>query len=109
MDGPFAIAQVTPYPWEARREVNEYVASVSEALARRGHSVLVLAPSGSRPLVRDSRRQIRAAGSDPASLLEPGTAVRRRTTPGGGGPEPVARQLAAARARLAKQQDWLER
>jgi predicted metal-dependent phosphoesterase TrpH/glycosyltransferase involved in cell wall biosynthesis len=73
-NGPFAIAQVTPYPWEARREVNEYVASVSEALARRGHSVLVLAPSGSRPLVRDSRRQIRAAGSDPASLLEPGTA-----------------------------------
>jgi predicted metal-dependent phosphoesterase TrpH/glycosyltransferase involved in cell wall biosynthesis len=47
---------------------------MSEALARRGHSVLVLAPSGSRPLVRDSRRQIRAAASDPASLLEPGTA-----------------------------------
>jgi predicted metal-dependent phosphoesterase TrpH/glycosyltransferase involved in cell wall biosynthesis len=73
-DGPFAIAQVTPYPWEARREVNEYVAAVSDALARRGHSVLVLAPSGSRPLVRDSRRQIRAAAADPASLLEGGTA-----------------------------------
>jgi predicted metal-dependent phosphoesterase TrpH/glycosyltransferase involved in cell wall biosynthesis len=73
-DGPFAIAQVTPYPWEARREVNEYVGAVSEALARRGHSVLVLAPSGSRALVRDSRRQIRAAASDPASLLERGTA-----------------------------------
>jgi predicted metal-dependent phosphoesterase TrpH/glycosyltransferase involved in cell wall biosynthesis len=73
-DGPFAIAQVTPYPWEAHREVNEYAACVSEALARRGHSVLVLAPSGSRPLVRDSRRQIRAAASDPASLLERGTA-----------------------------------
>jgi predicted metal-dependent phosphoesterase TrpH/glycosyltransferase involved in cell wall biosynthesis len=73
-DGPFAIAQVTPYPWEGRREVNEYVGAVSEALARRGHSVLILAPSGSRPLVRDSRRQIRAATSDPASLLERGTA-----------------------------------
>ena len=73
-DGPFAIAQVTPYPWEGRREVNEYVAGLSEALARRGHSVLVVAPSGSRTLVRDSRRQIRAASSDPASLLERGTA-----------------------------------
>ena len=73
-DGPFAIAQVTPYPWEGRREVNEYVGAVSEALARRGHSVLLLAPSGSRPLVRDSRRQIRAAASNPASLLEGGTA-----------------------------------
>jgi predicted metal-dependent phosphoesterase TrpH/glycosyltransferase involved in cell wall biosynthesis len=72
--GPFAIAQVTPYSWEGRREVNEYVGALSEALARRGHSVLLLTPSGSRPLVRDSRRQIRAASSDPASLLEPGTA-----------------------------------
>ena len=27
---------------------------------------------------------------------KPGSAVRRRTTPGGGGPEPVARQLDAA-------------
>ena len=34
---------------------------------------------------------------------------RRRTTPGGGGPEPVARQLDAARERLAEQQVWLER
>ena len=36
-------------------------------------------------------------------LLEPGSAVRRRTTPGGGGPEPVARQLEAATARLEEQ------
>jgi predicted metal-dependent phosphoesterase TrpH/glycosyltransferase involved in cell wall biosynthesis len=70
--GPFAIAQVTPYPWEGRRDVNAYVAQLSDALARRGHSVLVLAPSGSRPLVRESRKRIRAAGSDPSSLLEPG-------------------------------------
>jgi predicted metal-dependent phosphoesterase TrpH/glycosyltransferase involved in cell wall biosynthesis len=72
-DGPFAIAQVTPYPWEGRREVNEYVEGLSEALAGRGHAVLVVTPSGSRPLVRESRRLIRAAASDPESLLEPGT------------------------------------
>ena len=35
-------------------------------------------------------------GPDALPLLEPGSAVRRRTTPGGGGPEPVAR---AARSR----------
>ena len=47
-------------------------------------------------------------GPDCLPLLEPGSAVRRRRTPGGGGPEPVARQLAAARDRLARQQAWLE-
>jgi len=48
-------------------------------------------------------------GPDCLVFLEPGSAVRRRTTPGGGGPEPVARQVAAARDRLAKQQGWLDR
>jgi predicted metal-dependent phosphoesterase TrpH/glycosyltransferase involved in cell wall biosynthesis len=69
---PFAIAQVTPYPWEARRETNEYVAALSDALARRGHSVLVVTPSGSRALVRQSRSLIRTAASAPDSLLTPG-------------------------------------
>ena len=45
----------------------------------------------------------------PGRCWSPGSAVRRRTTPGGGGPEPVARQLDAARERLAEQQVWLER
>ena len=72
-DGSFRIAQVTPYPWEGRREVNEYVDRLSQALADRGHSVLVIAPSGSRALVRESRRLIRAAAADPSALLEPGT------------------------------------
>ncbi len=47
-------------------------------------------------------------GPDALALLEPGEAVRRRTTPGGAGPEPVRRQLAAARARLDDQRAWLE-
>ena len=34
-----------------------------------------------------------ALGADGAALLAPGSAVTRRTTPGGAGPEPVARQL----------------
>jgi argininosuccinate lyase len=46
-------------------------------------------------------------GPDALGLLEPGRAVRRRTTPGGAGPEPVARQLDEARARLEHQSAWL--
>jgi hypothetical protein len=71
-DWPLAIAQVTPYPWGARREVNEYVEQAAHGLAARGHRVLVLAPSGSRAEVRESRRVIRAAGQDPDSVLAPG-------------------------------------
>ena len=41
----------------------------AEALAARGHRVLVVAPSHSATLVRESRRAIRAARDDPASLL----------------------------------------
>jgi glycosyltransferase involved in cell wall biosynthesis len=54
-----AIAQVTPFAWETRGEVNEYVGRLSEELARQGHSVLVVAPSESRSLVRESRRALR--------------------------------------------------
>jgi argininosuccinate lyase len=47
-------------------------------------------------------------GPDCLVLLEPGSAVRRRTTPGGAGPEPVGQQMKAARARLEQQRTWLE-
>ena len=62
-----AIAQVTPFAWEVAHEVNDYVARVSRELAQRGHRVLIIAPSESGGLVRDSRRAIRSEG---ASLLE---------------------------------------
>ena len=47
-------------------------------------------------------------GPEALAVLEPGEAVRRRTTPGGAGPEPVRHQLAAARARLDDQRAWLD-
>jgi glycosyltransferase involved in cell wall biosynthesis len=62
-----AIAQVTPFAWEAANEVNEYVAQVSRELAASGDRVLVLAPSQSPDLIRSSRRAIR---SEPETLLE---------------------------------------
>jgi hypothetical protein len=68
---PFAIAHVTPYPWEAQEnEVNAYVRELAEGLSARGHRVLILAPSRSPERVRASRLQLRAARNDPASLLD---------------------------------------
>jgi predicted metal-dependent phosphoesterase TrpH/glycosyltransferase involved in cell wall biosynthesis len=57
---PFAIAQVTPHPWEDEHEVGAFVRSLAERLAERGHRIVVLAPSRSPELVRESRRLIRA-------------------------------------------------
>jgi predicted metal-dependent phosphoesterase TrpH/glycosyltransferase involved in cell wall biosynthesis len=62
---PLTIAQVTPYPWEDRHDVNAFVRRVSEELAARGHRVLVVAPSSSSALVRDSRRAVHAGALEP--------------------------------------------
>jgi glycosyltransferase involved in cell wall biosynthesis len=70
---PLALAHVTPYAWEDPHEVNVYVRALSEALAERGHRVLVIAPSHSTALVRESRKAILAARETPEVLLpEPG-------------------------------------
>jgi argininosuccinate lyase len=50
-----------------------------------------------------------ALGPEALSLLEPGVAVRRRTTPGGAGPGPVADQLRRFREHLATSEDRLSR
>jgi argininosuccinate lyase len=47
-------------------------------------------------------------GADALHMFEPGSAVKRRTTPGGAGPEPVAVQLDAARDRMRRQHQWLD-
>jgi predicted metal-dependent phosphoesterase TrpH len=71
MAGPtasrFSIAHVTPYPWEAQEnEVNAYVERVTRELSKRGHRVLILAPSRSQERVRDSRKALRAGRSSTA-------------------------------------------
>jgi predicted metal-dependent phosphoesterase TrpH/glycosyltransferase involved in cell wall biosynthesis len=60
---PLSIAQVTPHAWESGHELNDLVARTSAELAGRGHRVLVVAPSTSSRLVRDSRAAIRS-GAD---------------------------------------------
>jgi glycosyltransferase involved in cell wall biosynthesis len=73
--GPLAIAHVSPRPWEdGGREVNRQIRGTTEALAARGHQVLVVAPSRSHDAVRATRHALR---SDPQSLLpEPGAPPR---------------------------------
>jgi predicted metal-dependent phosphoesterase TrpH len=63
------IAQVTPHPWGARHEINEFVERVSAELADRGHRVVIAAPSDSRREIRESKRAIAEAKSRPASLF----------------------------------------
>jgi predicted metal-dependent phosphoesterase TrpH len=67
----FSIAHVTPYPWEAEdNALNAHIGRVAAELSRRGHRVLVVAPSRSQERVRASRRELRAARDEPQKLLE---------------------------------------
>ena len=58
--GRYAIAQVTPFPWEDEHEVNAYVGALAREQARRGHRVVIVAPSRDPGRVQDSRRAIRS-------------------------------------------------
>ncbi|HEX2087020.1 MAG TPA: glycosyltransferase, partial [Solirubrobacteraceae bacterium] len=101
MTEPLAIAHVTPYAWEIRNDVNVLVERVARDLQRRGHRVLVVAPSRDQALVRDSRALVRRNGnlfdgSEPRVLAvgevlpELPTASRRRAP---GLPVDVARTV----------------
>jgi glycosyltransferase involved in cell wall biosynthesis len=63
------IAQVTPYPWEQHHEVNHFVDRLSDELCRRGHQVVVVAPSDSRELVREGRARVEAQQRDADALF----------------------------------------
>src|SRR3954451_6024117 len=71
----FSIAQVSPYPWEQHHEVNVYVERLADELCRRGHRVVVIAPSSVREMIREGRDLIAGVGSDPDALFsQPGCA-----------------------------------
>jgi predicted metal-dependent phosphoesterase TrpH/glycosyltransferase involved in cell wall biosynthesis len=72
----YAIAQVTPYAWEDDHEVNAFAGEVASQLAERGHRVLVLAPTRSVELARESQRLIRTAREAPSRLFDPAGGVR---------------------------------
>jgi glycosyltransferase involved in cell wall biosynthesis len=97
----FAIAQVSPHPWEARSELGIYVEGIAGELAARGHRVLIVAPSESARRAGASRRALRDARADPSALLgrdgEPGLffagEVLSATGRGPGLPVDVARTV----------------
>ena len=71
----FSIAQVTPWPWEQHHEVNRFVERLSDELCKRGHRVVVVAPSDSRELVREGRAKVQEVRTDPDAVFdEPGCA-----------------------------------
>jgi predicted metal-dependent phosphoesterase TrpH/glycosyltransferase involved in cell wall biosynthesis len=74
----YAIAQVAPHPLEDANEVGTFAAEVSNELARRGHRVLLLAPSRKPDLVRESRKLIRSARGEGGAdvLFDPDGGVR---------------------------------
>ena len=48
--------------------MNRYVERLSDELCRRGHRVLVVAPSDSREAIRESRALVKDCASDPDSI-----------------------------------------
>jgi glycosyltransferase involved in cell wall biosynthesis len=65
---PFQIAHVSPHAWETGGELTVYIDSVAQELARRGHRILIVAPSASPRLAAASRRALRAAREQPERL-----------------------------------------
>jgi hypothetical protein len=65
---PFAIAHVSPHPWETGGELCEYIDRVAQELAARGHRILIVAPSNSPRLAAASRRALREAREHPERL-----------------------------------------
>ncbi|HEX8745010.1 MAG TPA: glycosyltransferase, partial [Thermoleophilaceae bacterium] len=64
-DERFSIAQVTPYAWEQPHDVNRFVERLSDELCARGHRLVVVAPSDSRELIRESRATIKRCREEP--------------------------------------------
>ena len=79
MPSGFRIAQVSPYAWEDRHDVNDFVREVFEGLRSRGHDVLVVAPSHSLDLVHTSRRAVRSGSVDGMGVLGVGEVLPFRS------------------------------
>jgi glycosyltransferase involved in cell wall biosynthesis len=75
---------VTPFAWSRPHAVNEHVAAAAAELERRGHEVVVLAPSGRATELAAGRRALRRLSSDGTPLegivaLGPAVPVARGT------------------------------
>ncbi|HEX3318634.1 MAG TPA: glycosyltransferase, partial [Solirubrobacteraceae bacterium] len=75
----FRIAQVSPYAWEDRHDVNAFVREISDRLRSRGHDVVVVAPSHSADLVQASRRAVRGGEVNGTPVLGVGEVLPFRS------------------------------
>jgi predicted metal-dependent phosphoesterase TrpH len=78
---------VTPFAWSQPHPVNEHVEAASEELRRRGHEVVVLAPSNRAADLAKGRRALRRLGADGEPLegvvaLGPAVPVSRKSSLG---------------------------
>jgi predicted metal-dependent phosphoesterase TrpH len=62
------ICMVTPFAWSQPHPVNEHVAAAATELRRRGHEVVVLAPSNRAGELAAGRRALRRLGRDGTPL-----------------------------------------
>jgi predicted metal-dependent phosphoesterase TrpH/glycosyltransferase involved in cell wall biosynthesis len=85
--GALRICLVTPFAWSQPHPVNDHVAGTAEELRRRGHQVVVLAPSGRATELAAGRRALKRLGHEGAPLegviaLGPAVPVSRRSSLG---------------------------
>jgi predicted metal-dependent phosphoesterase TrpH/glycosyltransferase involved in cell wall biosynthesis len=78
---------VTPFAWSQPHPVNDHVAGAADELRRRGHEVVVLAPSGRATELAAGRRALKRLGREGAPLegviaLGPAVPVSRRSSLG---------------------------
>jgi predicted metal-dependent phosphoesterase TrpH/glycosyltransferase involved in cell wall biosynthesis len=78
---------VTPFAWSQPHPVNDHVAGAAEELRRRGHEVVVLAPSARATDLAAGRRALKRLGREGAPLegvvaLGPSVPVSRRSSLG---------------------------
>jgi predicted metal-dependent phosphoesterase TrpH/glycosyltransferase involved in cell wall biosynthesis len=81
------ICMVTPFAWSQPHPVNEHLAAATDELRRRGHEVVVLAPSNRAVDLAAGRRALRKLGREGAPLegivaLGPAVPVSRRSRMG---------------------------
>jgi predicted metal-dependent phosphoesterase TrpH/glycosyltransferase involved in cell wall biosynthesis len=78
------VCMVTPFAWSQPHAVNDHVAGAAAELERRGHDVVVLAPSNRAMALAAGRRALRRLGRDGTPLqgvvaLGPAIPVSRRS------------------------------
>jgi predicted metal-dependent phosphoesterase TrpH len=81
------VCMVTPFAWSQPHPVNEHVAAAADELRRRGHEVVVLAPSNRGVDLAAGRRALRRLGRERVPLegtvaLGPAIPVSRRSRMG---------------------------